>query len=95
MAFYKGFLVSYHYIQEWVLIYTYYIICNVQTGIPNNDMNITQVNCCGLVSISIIYCTNYCYMYINEKFNFDVIINCILFLELLLHTFLNSALKGE
>lgn len=58
-------------------------------------MNITQVNCCGLVSISIIYCTNYCYMYINEKFNFDVIINCILFLELLLHTFLNSALKGE
>lgn len=64
-------------------------------GIPNNDMNITQVNCCGLVSISIIYCTNYCYMYINEKFNFDVIINCILFLKLLLHTFLNSALKGE
>lgn len=52
-------------------------------GIPNNDMNITQVNCCGLVYISIIYCTNYCYMYINEKFNFDVIINCILFLELL------------
>lgn len=95
MAFYKGFLVSYHYIQVWVLIYTYYIICNVPTGIPNNDMNITQVNCCGLVSISIIYCTNYCYMYINEKFNFDVIINCILFLELLLHTFLNSALKGE
>lgn len=64
-------------------------------GIPINDMNITQVNCCGLVYISIIYCTNYCYMYINEKFNFDVIINCILFLELLLHTFLNSALKGE
>lgn len=93
MAFYKGFLVSYHYIQVWALIYTYYIICNVPTGIPNNDMNITQVNCCGLVYISIIYCTNYCY--INEKFNFDVIINCILFLELLLHTFLNSALKGE
>lgn len=56
-------------------------------------MNITQVNCCALVYISIIYCTNYCY--INEKFNFDVIINCILILELLLHTFLNSALKGE
>lgn len=54
VAFYKGFLVSYHYIQVWVLIYTYYIICNVPTGIPNNDMNITQVNCCGLVSISII-----------------------------------------
>lgn len=81
MAFYKGFLVSYHYIQVWALIYTYYIICNVPAGIPNNDMNITQVNCCGLVYISIIYCTNYCYMYINEKFNFDVIINCILFLE--------------
>lgn len=62
-------------------------------GIPNNEMNITQVNCCGLVYISIIYCTNYCYMYINEKFNFDVIINCILFLELLLHTFFKFCIE--
>lgn len=91
MAFYKGFLVSYYYIQVWVFIYTYEYV-NVPTGILNNEMNITQVNCCGLVSISIIYCTNYCY--INEKFNFDVLINCILFLELLSY-FLNSALKGE